>query len=86
MTLKEYVYKVKGYSQATTLRRLELKTLIYPIYQNTLAALGKGNKLRSWEDYLPTGENKEKGPLTDPDGLIKKATALMNPHLKLKYD
>ena len=65
------------------MRRLELKAISYPIYQAVLAALGSGNKPISWDDYLPT-EHEKREPLTDPDGLIKIATARMNPHLKLK--
>jgi len=86
MTLKEYLHCVWGYQESTKIRRSELKAAVYPIYRNTLAALGGKNKPVSYDDYIPTGPPEKKEPLTDPDGLLKKAMQRLNPHLKLKYD
>ena len=79
------MYRVEGYSRQTNTRRSELKAVTYPIYRATLAALGKGNKAISYEDYLRT-EIEKREPLEDPKKLLRRASAKLNPHLKIKID
>lgn len=85
MSFREYMSKVHGHLRATQTRRAELRAVTYPIYINTLAALGGKNKPLTPEEFLPTGIEPEKQEkLEDPNNLVKQAFERLNPQFKGK--